>query len=252
MPKARTAALKAIELDPNLAEAHVSLGSIELFYEYDWQGAEREMKRAIELKPGLAEAYDGYAAVLAGVGRADEAVAMEQRARDLDPLSALYAANAAWNCYLARRFDEAVRQGQQAVALNPELWFAHTMLGLAYEKAGRYQDAIDALNRARALDRSVTILEFLAGTYVAAGRKAEARKVLDELTTRASQEYVCPFEIATVHAALGDTRAALEQLEKGYEHRADCMPWLEADPKLDSLRQLPQFQDLRRRMGLER
>lgn len=222
MPKARTAALKAIEIDPDLAEAHVSLGMVKTFYDFDWPGAERELKRAIELKPGLAEAYDGYGIMLAGTGRVDEAIAQGLHARDLDPMSALIASNLAWSYYLARRYDDAVATAEQTVALDPAFWWGHTALGLAYEKTGRYDEAIAALNRARALDRSPTVLEFLAGTYIAAGHRAEALKVLKELTER----------------------------EKGFQHRADCMMWMEADPKLDALRKMPEFQALRKKMGL--
>jgi tetratricopeptide (TPR) repeat protein len=165
-------------------------------------------------------------------------------------MSAVLASNLAWSYYLARRYDDAVAAAEQTVALDPGFWWGQAALGLAYEKKGRFDEAIAALNRARALDRSPTVLEFLAGTYVAAGRTTEARAVLKELTERAKQEYVCPYEVATAHAALGDTRAALAELEKGFAHRADCMLWVETDPKLDALRKMPEFQALRRKMGL--
>ena len=250
MPKARAAAHKAVEIDPDLAEGHVSLGTVETVYDFDWPAAEREFQRAIALKPGLAEAHDGYGVMLAAVGRLDEAIAQGLRAQELDPMSPLLAVNLSWSYYLARRYPESVAVAEQAVALEPGYWMAQTALGLGYEKVGRLDEAVAALQRARKLDSSPTVLEFLAGSYVAAGKKAEARAVMKELTDRAAHEYICPYEIATAHVALGDTRAALADLEKGFEHRADCMVWMETDPKLDAIRQLPEFEALRRKMNL--
>jgi tetratricopeptide (TPR) repeat protein len=157
-----------------------------------------------------------------------------------------------WVYYLAGQYDRIIEVCRKAVDLDPNYWPAHAELGLGYEKVGRFADAVASLQRARQLDNSPTILEMLGGAYAAWGKKEEARKVLAELAEQAAQHYVCPYEVATVHAGLGDRKATLEWLEKGYQERADCMPWVRSDPKLNSLRGDPQFEDLLRRMGLPR
>jgi TolB-like protein len=250
MPQAREAARRALELDDTLAEAHVSMGLTLFFYDFDWAGAEKELKRAIELNPNLADAHDAYATFLAGMNRSAEAVAEIERARRLDPLSLLILSDAAWVYYCVRQYDRAIEESRKAIELDPNFWPGHAFLGLAYEKTGRFAEAVEELEKARRLDDSPTIYELLGGAYAACGKKEEAKKVLTELTERSSRRYVCPYEVATIYAGLGEKDAAFEWLDKAVEARADCVPWIKPDPKIDPLRSDPRYAALLRRVGL--
>ncbi len=250
MPKAKAAAIKAIELDEGVAEGHVSLGGVLMFYDFDWAAAEREFRRAIELNPSLAAGHDYYATYLAAVGRPQEAVREIERALDLDPLSPLVIADAGWVYYLARDYDTAAEVSLKGIDLEPQFWPLYWNLGLAYEKKGKYQEAIVVLEKARQFDDSPTTLEMLGGAYAAAGLKDKANRVAAELVERSKHRYVCPYEVATIYAGLGKQEAALQWLRQAVDDRADCAPWMQADAKLDGMRSNPRFQDLLRRVGL--
>ncbi len=250
MPQAKEAARKALELDDKLAEAHVSEGLVKFYYDFDWAGAEKEFQRAIELNPNLAEAHDAYAQYLAGMNRSEEAIAEVELARRLDPVSLVVLADSAWVFYCARRYDRAIEECRKALELDANFSPAYIFLGLAYEKKGRFSEAVAALEKAIQLDTSPTALEMLGGAYAAWGKKGEAKKVLDSLTERADRRYVCPYEIATVYVGLGDKDSAFRSLEKAVEERADCIPWIKADSKIDPLRSDPRYRDLMRRLGL--
>ena len=251
MPPARAAARKAIELDDTLAEAHVSYGAIKLFYEFNWRGGQDELLKAIALNPNLAEAHHQYALLLAALNRRSEAIDEITRAQDLDPLSAPIMADVAWVYYCARDFRSALAAGRRAETLDPQFWFGLAMLGLAYEKVGQVQDAINVLERARRMETSPLVLEMLGGAYAAAGQTAKAQGVLADLHRLEQQRYVCPYEVATVYAGLGDKQHALEWLRKAHAARADCTPWMNVDAKFDVLRGEPAFKELARMMGYE-
>lgn len=250
MPKAKAAALKAVALDETLAEPHVSLGSVLMFYDYDWPNAEREYQRALDIRPSYAEAHDYYAMFLVANRRFPAAVEEILRARQLDPVSGLIAADAAWVFYLKRDYDQFMEQAKAAVELAPNYWLGHLQLGLAYEKKGNFAQALQELEEARRMDDNSAILEMLAGTYAAAGRPDEARRITEEMVTRSKTRYVCAYEVATTYAGLEDRESAFLWLRKSLDQRADCSPWIAADPKLDPLRADPRFQDLLHRLGL--
>jgi len=250
MPKAKAAALKAVALDETLPEAHVSLGGVLMFYDYDWPNAEREFQRALDIKPSYAEAHDYYAMFLVANRRFQAAVDEILRARQLDPVSGLIAADAAWVFYLKRDYDQMMEQAKAAVELAPDYWLGHLQLGLAYEKKGDFARALQELEEARRMDDNSGALEMLAGTYAAAGRPDEARRITEEMVKRSKKRYVCAYEVATTYAGLKDRESAFLWLRKSLDERADCSPWIAADPKLDSLRADPRFQDLLRRLGL--
>jgi TolB-like protein/DNA-binding winged helix-turn-helix (wHTH) protein/tetratricopeptide (TPR) repeat protein len=250
MPKAKAAALKAVALDETLPEAHVSLGGVLMFYDFDWPGAEREFQRALDIKPSYAEAHDYYAMFLVANQRFQGAVDHILRARQLDPVSGLIAADAAWVFYLKRDYDQLFEQAKAAVELAPNYWLGHLQLGLAYEKKGDFARALQEFEQARRMDDNSAVLEMLAGTYAAAGRPDEARKITEEMVKLSTKRYVCAYEVATTYAGLGDRESAFLWLRKSLDERADCSPWIAADPKLDSLRAEPRFQDLLRRLGL--
>ncbi len=250
MPKAKAAALKAVALDETLAEAHVSLGSVLMFYDYDWPNAEREFQRALDIRPSYAEAHDYYAMFLVANRRFQAAVDEILRARRLDPVSGLIAADAAWVFYLKRDYDQFMEHAKAAVELAPNYWLGHLQLGLAYEKKGDFARALQELEEARRMDDNSAILEMLAGTYAAAGRPDEARRITQEMVKRSKTRYVCAYEVATTYAGLEDRESAFLWLRKSLDQRADCSPWIAADPKLDPLRADPRFQDLLHRLGL--
>ena len=249
MPKAKAAAQKAVELDDALAEGHVSLALSRMYYDFDWPGAEREFRRALDLNPNLAEAHDGLALYLMANERHGEAIAEVELAKRLDPLSPTILADASWVYYGARRYDRALQVAREWVELAPSSPWAHTYLGLALQKTGKIDEGIRELERAAGMDRSVTILEWLGGAYAAAGRTVDANRIVAELTGRAEQRYVCPYEIATVYIGLGKKDAAFEWLRKGVRERADCMPWIQADSKIDPLRRDPRFPEILRGVG---
>jgi serine/threonine protein kinase/tetratricopeptide (TPR) repeat protein len=250
MPKAKAAALKAVALDETLPEAHVSLGGVLMFYDYDWPNAEREFQRALDIKPSYAEAHDYYAMFLVANRRFQAAVDEILRARQLDPVSGLIAADAAWVFYLKRDYDQSMEQAKAAVELAPNFWLGHLQLGLAYEKKGDFARALQELEEARRMDDNYGVLEMLAGTYAAAGQPDEARRITEEMVKRSKKRYVCAYEVATTYAGLKDRESAFLWLRKSLDERADCSPWIAADPKLDPLRADPRFQDLLRRLGL--
>jgi serine/threonine-protein kinase len=250
MPLAKAAAMKALELDPTLPEAHSALGFVQAFYEWDRPSGEASLKRALAGNPGLAVAHDYYALLLGALGRHDEARREATTARTQDPFSLTIMADSAWVAYLAHRYNDQISESQRAIALDAGFSPPYAFLALGYEKLGRFDDAIATLEKGRQIEDSSVMLEMLGGAYASAGRPADARRVLDDLQKQVHERYICPYEIATVYAGLGDRRQTLEWLKKGVEQRADCMPWMNMDPKLDLLRQTPEFKEIERQVGL--
>jgi tetratricopeptide (TPR) repeat protein len=159
-------------------------------------------------------------------------------------------ADTAWVAYLARRYNDQIAESQRAIALDAHFSPAYAFLALGYEKLRRFDEAIAVLEKGRKIEDSSVMLEMLGGAYAAAGRPADARRVLDDLQRQAHERYICPYEVATVYAGLGDRPRTLQWLKKGVEQRADCMPWMQMDPKLDFLRQTPEFKELENQVGI--
>ncbi len=250
MPKARAAALKALALEPTLAEAHASLGDQLCFYDWDAPAAERELRRAIELNPSLANAHFFYSHCLALHGRSDEALAEARRAHELDPLNAQVATALPWALYLARRYDEAIAVQRKSLDLDPDFAWGHMILALALTAKGRYAEALAAARKMAALAGDAPTIAGLLG-YVAgrAGERAEAQQILTALERRPPGNTA--FAIALVHLGLGDNEQALRWLQAAYEERSE---WLVTDmpaPNFDSLRQDPRFRALMRKVGIE-
>ena len=246
MPKAREATLKAVELDESLAEAHASLGAVRYLYDWDWMGAEKEFKRAIELNPGSPDARIWYAQFLSEMGRNEQAIVEIKRAEVLDPLSLAVHVKAGWVFYLARKEDEAVAEWGKALDLEPGFAVVHGSIWAAYLKNSEFPKVVAALPKEGFGDESTLNLAALAGSYAAAGKRSEAERALAKLNSISKTRYVCPYEMGTAHAMLGDTDQAVGWLRKAYRMRSSCMTVMKTDPRLDALRADSRFQELLR------
>ena len=250
MPKAKAAAEKALQLDDTFAEAHASLGRIELFYSWDWPAAEKHLTRAIELNPNCAQAHAGYAGYLTRMGREQEAIAETRRALELDPLSLPISFDLEWDLLDGKQYDLLIEHARKMLQFDPDFSWAHTMLGMACVRKGLLSDAVKEASQGTQNNDSPVSLAMLGETYAAAGDRKSAQRVLGELKQQASRRYVCPHEVAALQAALQEKDQALGSLEKAYEVRSDCVPFLAVDPRMDSLRSDPRFQALLRRIGM--
>jgi serine/threonine protein kinase/tetratricopeptide (TPR) repeat protein len=249
MPQAKAAAIKALELDDGLAEAHTSLGLIKWDYDWDWSGAEREFQRAIELNPNSAKAHGAFAVYLASIGRWEEMRTEIHRAEGLDPLSFQIYRAGARTYFQGREYDRALEQAQKALELEPDFSLAHTWLGLIYAQMGRFPEAVAEAQKGAQLNDSPLIQAILGYTYAAAGKRSEAHKIAEELAAKRAERYVCPYEIGTIHLGLGEKDEAFRWYERAYDERSACIPLLKFDPRLDPIRTDPRYQDLIRRIG---
>ncbi len=250
-PKAKAAALKALEIDETLAQAHVSLAHTMYFYDRNWQGAEREYQKAIELNPNYSVAHHWYAIYLSVVGRQSEALAEIRRAHELDPLSLSINAWVGWILVLAGQPDQAIEQLRKTLELDPNFMLAHLRLGYVYEDKGMYDEAISEFEQVLKLSGGRFLgIASLAHAYALAGKRDEAQKLLNELLQQSKQRYVSPASIAIVYVALNDKDQAFAWLEKGNDIRDMNVVRLKVDPRYVSLRSDPRFNDLVRRMGI--
>jgi tetratricopeptide (TPR) repeat protein len=248
--RAEAAAVKALELDGTLAEAHTALGYTK-HYNWEWEAAEHEFKRAIELNPNYANAHNFYASYLMSKGRVNESLAMSNRAHELDPLSLPIRVQRGFLLENARRYPEAVEQLQQVIEVDPDNYQAHWMLGHVYAFNGQLNEAIAAAEKAVALSgRAPGALGMLGLVNGLAGRRDEATKILNELLGLTKRRYVTPAALAYVYIALGDKDQAFVWLEKVYEERSNFTAYFKVTPIVDSLRSDPRFKSLLQRTRL--
>ncbi len=250
MPKARAAAMKALEMDDTLAEAHASLALVKVFYDWDWNGAETEYRRAIELNPGYASAHHWYGWYLALMGRLDQATSEMNRAQELDPLSLEITADLGLSFFFARRYDRAIEQFRKALEMDQHFIWARFFIGWAEEQQGMIDEAIAEYQKAAQVEDALVIKAALGHAYAVGGRVDEAQAILDEFERLSESKHVSPYDFAIIHTALGAREQAFECLERAYENRSEALVWLKVDPRLDPLRATPQFIDLLRRVGL--
>jgi eukaryotic-like serine/threonine-protein kinase len=244
MPKAKAAAMQAIQIDDGLAEAWASLGNVRWWFEWDWDGAEEAYQRAIELNPNYATAHDGYAMLLAARGRFGESIEQNTKAADLDPLSLIIAVHAGWPFYFARDYESAIRRFRKALDLDEHFIPAHGWLGMALGQQRRYSEAIDAFGRALEVEKIPILMAMTAHTHAIAGNRPTAERLLTELLFEAESRYISPYDIAIVHAGLGNTAEALAQLRKAVEDRSAWLVFTGVDPRLDVLRGEPAFTEI--------
>jgi tetratricopeptide (TPR) repeat protein len=249
--KEEWAALKALQIDESLAEAHVLKAAVKEF-NLDWQGAEQEYKRALELDPNDVRAHESYAWHLEMFERLDEALPHLKRALELDPYSmALMWDIGVWFTQ-SRQYDRAIEQFKKMIEMDPSDFTAHSPgLAEAYQKKGMYEEAVEEVKKASALGRTgPQAPAALAYAYAVAGKREEAQKILDELKESAKQRYVPAFSFALIYMGLDDKDQAFEWLNKTFEENPYRIAFIKVNPRFDSLRSDPRFDALLRRMKL--
>jgi tetratricopeptide (TPR) repeat protein len=255
-PKAKEAAVKALEMDETLAEAHSSLAFIRFRWDRERVEAEREFQLAIKYKPTYAPAHQWYSSYLVALERFDEAIAEAKRTSELEPLSFTASSHLGWILYLSGRNDEAIAQCTKILSLDPNSFPARRYLGLAYEQKGMYAEAIDEFQKGLKISGSPLMLALLGHAYAVSGKTREARQVLSDLHDLSesreaeSRRYVSPSTVAAIYAGLGDKDQAFKWLEQANEERDVWLMNLKVDPVFAKLRSDKRFQDLLTRAGL--
>jgi tetratricopeptide (TPR) repeat protein len=251
--KAKDAALKAVELDDTLAEAHGSLALIKSSYDWDWSGADKEIRRAIELSPSYADAHRLHAEVLWQTGRLNEAIAESKGNLELDPISLGNNVDLGVEYFLARQYDQVIAQERKVLELDPNYIDAYYFRGIAYLKKSMYKEGKADLERGVAIaPASEVALTGLGYGYAVTGRMAEAHGVLDKLNELSKQKYVSPIWRVKIYAGLVEKDKAFEWLEKAYEdHSIVSVGYIKTNPMFDPLRSDPRFADLLRRTNLQ-
>jgi tetratricopeptide (TPR) repeat protein len=255
MPQAKAAAQKAIDIDPTLAEGYTSRGFIKLAYDWDWLGAEADLKRALELNPKYPTAHQWYASYLVQMGKFDLAKKEIEQAQQLDPLSPIISSNAGLYSYFEHRYDDAIAQYQKTLEIDPSFWVAHHYLGLAYAKKGMNEEAINELRNSLyspgtgppkegSVENDPEVAASLGFAYGLAGRPKEAEAILTRLQALSRRRYVSGLYLAIVYTGLNDKDMAIEYLNKAYENRHPGLVLIRVDPIFDNLRSDPRFQKL--------
>jgi serine/threonine-protein kinase len=245
-PRAKAAAAAALQLDETLAEAHALMGVIKFRFDWDWSGAERDIRRALDLNPSSSRGHLGYSTLLLLKGQTQDAIRVAERNVELDPLTPQRHTDLAWKLIHARRYDDAIAHIRRALDLGPDSVNAYALLALVYSGRGMHAEAITACVRALGLSRPGTALGICGRVYVQAGRDAEARALLQNPSARGPAS---AYELALVHDALGERAEALRRLVQAYEERAPEMCRLKIDAFSADLRSDAGFQELVRRMN---
>ena len=250
-PKAKVAAMAALEIAPDLGEAHTDLAAVLWLHDWQWAEAQNEFKRSLELNPCYPTANHYYAECLMTLGRNAEALARMKKSLELDPLSLIINVAIGWAYYHARQYDEAVAQLLRTVELDPNYPMTFWILGLIYRETARYDLAISAGEKGVNLSGGSPLMRAaLAQTFAAAGAPEKAIEIADELNELAKQRYVAPHFFAGIYVGLGEHDRAIEYLEKSCAEHCHWLIYLHVDPSMDDLRNDPRFQDLLRRVGL--
>jgi tetratricopeptide (TPR) repeat protein len=248
-PKAREAAEKALSLDPQLAEAHTSLGLIKFQYDWDWDGAEKDLKKAIGINPSYAPAHHFYADYLKAMGRFDEALIEIEKAQELDPLSLAINTGVGHVLYLSGQYDDAIEQYQKAVDLDPNFMITHVWFGRPYLEKGMFEEAISELEIAVKLSGESTLpLAMLGHGLASAGRKDEAMQIMEKLKDRSKNQYVPSYWIAVIYTGLRDKKQVITWMKKAYAERSSWLVWSNVEPRFEWLRNDPDVAELLKEM----
>jgi serine/threonine protein kinase/tetratricopeptide (TPR) repeat protein len=252
IPKAKAAATKALEIDADLAEGHECLGHVSMLYDWNWEDAQREFRRAIELNPNYATAHQRHGILLTAMGRMDEALAEIKRAQELDPLSLIINTDVGLFSFLEHRYGEAADQCRKPLEMDPNFAVAHFALGLACEQMGKHDEAAEEFQEAINLSGGNPIyISALGHARAVAGSRVEAQKILNKLIALSKRRYVSPYSIATVYAGFGEVDQTLASLDRACEERSVWLGHLHlrVDPRLDCVHSVPGFAQLLERMG---
>jgi len=248
-PLARLAAQKALELDPNCAEAHAALGWTATGFDWDWATAEKAFRHAIELKPQYGPVHIWFSHFLRAMDRTEESLAESRRALECDPLGLVLNMHMGWHLLYSREYEKAIDQCQKTLELDPTFILAHVFLGQAHEQLGEFPDAIAAFEKAVELSRRhPTYLADLGHGFGVAGRQTDALHILDEMKDASSRRYVAPRSIAEIHLALGNLDEAFAWLERAFQQRNGWLIHMRENPRYDRLRSDPRYLDLIGRM----
>jgi tetratricopeptide (TPR) repeat protein len=251
MPKAREAALHAVEIDPSISEGYATLGFISFWYEWDWPAAERQLQKALDLDPKSAEAHVDYAHLLSNSGRHERALQEIRLSRELDPLSLLTNALEGQILFFAKDYDEALDRLQKTIDLEPNFWLSHLFISRVYTEKGMHSEAVAEAQRAEELSGNSQSHAYHAYALAKWGKLSEARGILNELLKSSTETYVPPYNIALAYNAVGEPERALDYLEKGFSEKDVRMVFLTVEPQWDNLRSEPRFLDLMKPMRLE-
>jgi TolB-like protein/Flp pilus assembly protein TadD len=251
MPKARAAAVKALELDDTMAEAHTSLAFVHLLFDWDWNGAEREFQRAIQLNPRYDNAHHWYSHYLVAMGRKDESLAESRKALEIDPTNLILNTHLGWHYLNFHQYDEARQQLLKTLDMDSRFGQTHRYLAMAYFAQGRKAEGLAAHEKAlQILQNNMEVTGEMGYAYALAGKRDKALEVLHKIQQRPSRVYASPFGIALIYISLGDNNQAFAWLDKACEARADGLVYLRSDPRLEPLRSDPRFAALIKRVGL--
>jgi len=258
MPLAKAAAQKSVDIDPLLAEGYTSRAFVKLAYDWDWQGAETDFKKALDLNPQYPTAHQWYASYLVQMGKFDRARQEIEQAQQLDPLSPIISSNAGLYSYFEHRYDDAITQYKRTLEIDPDFWVAHHYMGLAYAKKGAHEEAIRQLRgllespeegplKDGVVEKDPEVAASLGFVYATAGRRGEAEAILERLRALSERRYVSGLYMAIIYAGLKDQDRALEYLNKAYESRHPGLVLIRVDPIFDDLRSDDRFKQLVKR-----
>ncbi len=250
-PNARANAEQALKLNPDLAEAHISLGLVSFQYDWDWKEAEREFERGVKLNPNYPPAHQFFGDYLKAMGRFEEALVEMRRAQELDPLSVSISTGVGHVLYLSRQYDLAIEQYGKALELDPKFVQAHLWFGRPYLQKGMFVEAISELKKAVDLSSGSTIsLAVLGHAYASAGKREEALEIVEKLVERSKQQYIPSYWIAMIYIGLADRENAVVWLERAYQERSSWLVWINVEPRFDTLRVDPRYASLVSKMKL--
>ena len=250
LPKAKEAALKALEIDENLAEAHASLGLVNVYYDYDWNAAEREFREALRLNPDLVLAHQRLGSYLTFIGRFEEANRYYEQALELAPFSLQLNVNLATTYYLRGESDRAIYYLTRTSELDPSYMPTAFVLGCVYIQQGRFNEAIEQFQRVCKLDEEAYLaMGFMGYAHALAGQRAQAEALLNVLQEVSRRKYVSPYSMLVIHLALGPEERVFELFDQLFEERNDWLVWLKVSPELRTIRNDPRFKSLMRRVG---
>ncbi|MDQ2938060.1 MAG: tetratricopeptide repeat protein, partial [Acidobacteriota bacterium] len=254
MPKAKAAAIRALQIDDTLAEAHTSLARVLAVYDWDWDAAEKEFQRAIELNPRYAVAHQWYGGYSETMGRNKEAISERKRAVELDPFSPIINFEQGLGFYYGREYDKAIEQYKKTLELDPSFPPAYGELPSAYGLKGMYDEAIAGFQKGISIKGSGSEWFFsmsgLGYVYAVSGKKAEALAIINELQRLSERQYVPADRVAIIYAGLGEKDQAFSWLEKAYEEHSFNIVTLRVEPRWDSIRSDPRFAELMRKIRL--